>query len=179
MKKTVLLFSGALLSFLVLAFLDEHENLARPLLDRWSGKEVQLPSPADVESRITRTIERFNETLSRAYLSSNPALLGEEPMDGRVRADTAADIGYLYGKGKVMDVRVKDTEIRNIEGASPFFMRVETEETVTVRYLDDTKGNTVRPYPPVRFMMRYSLKKVDGEWIVTSFETVSVEGPVS
>ena len=63
-KKIILLFSGAIASFLLLSYIDEYENLVLPLLP---ATKVESPlagkSEEVLRSDLQRTIRAFNDIL--------------------------------------------------------------------------------------------------------------------
>ena len=73
MKKVAILFFGAVLLFMILAHLDQYENLIVPLIAK---PENPLAKPSDrVNNDVLRAIRDFNAFLANAYLASDPSSL--------------------------------------------------------------------------------------------------------
>lgn len=170
MKKAMLLLIGAMASFLVLAYIDEYENLVLPFLSREKGPSVL----AETEKTVEKVIRDFNDLLEKAYLASDPSLLNSNLLDSRLRASIEEDIDYLKKEGKVMELRVKDLEVSKVEMISPQFIRVNAKETLGVRYLSSYKGKEI-VLPDGQYEVVYILSWINGTWNLISYETKGFE----
>lgn len=170
MKKVMLLFMGAVASFLVLAYIDEYENLVRPFLSPEKGPPVL----AGTEKTVEKVIRGFNDILEKAYLASDPSLLNSSLLDSRLEASIAEDIEYLKKEGKVMELRVKDSEVNKVEMIPPQVVRVSAKETLGVRYLSADKDKEI-VLPDGQYEVVYMLSRINGTWRVISYETKGFE----
>lgn len=174
MKRAIMLFGAAALSFLLLAYIDEYENVILPLLGR-SKTEVLSVAPRGDADSIKRIISDFTDTLSRAYLLSDPSLLMSIPMDDRLRLSISEEINYLTKEKKVMGLDVKDIEIEKINPLSPGVIEVQTKEMVYLRYLSLPGMKEEHFYPPRQQRIRYMIQATGGLKVL-SFEAVDVTG---
>lgn len=166
MKKIVLLFVGAAVSFLLLSYIDAYETF----IVFFSPSEKHLVEHPD-HADLKLIIHRFNDFLAKAYLSADPSLVSKDIIDEKLIPHIAEEIFYLAREGKVMDLKIKDIEIKNVEALSPDLMRVSTREVVGVSYLSLSEGKEVISYPDAPFDMIYTLTRMNGNWKVTSYET--------
>lgn len=174
MRKIFFLFAGALVSFFLLSYIDEYENLIQPF---FSKPERPLAiSQAGVKEDIKATIRDFNDNISDAFRLSDPSLLSKGQIDDKLRISIAEEIHYLLKEGKVMDMKVNDIKIGKITPISPRQVQVSTREVIGLRYLD-TKGSVSSVYQEAEYTMAYTLEKVKDAWKVVLFETAGVSGP--
>lgn len=173
MKKIFFLFAGAIASFLILAHIDQYENLILPLIAKPEGLFAR--SSDRVNNDVLKVIREFNAFLASAYLASDPSSLTLLPIDERLRSSIAEEINYLTREGKVMDLKIKDIEIEKIERLSPNLIRATTRETVGLRYLSLPKRNEEVAYQETQYNMAYTLVKTDKNWKITNYETRSIK----
>lgn len=176
MKKIFFLFVVAVASFLILAHIDQYENLILPLIAKPEGLFAR--SSDRVNNDVLKEIREFNAFLASAYLASDPSSLTLLPIDERLRSSITEEINYLTREGKVMDLRVKDIEIEKIERLSPIspnLIRATTRETVRLRYLSLSKRNEEVAYQETRYNVVYTLMMAGSKWKITSYETRSVK----
>lgn len=174
MKRIILLFVGAAASFLLFSYMDEYENLVMPFFVK-ARRVMPSGAPKEATESARRAIIAFNNSLSKAYLSSDPSLLMEARMDERLRSSVAEEIHYLAREGKIMSIRVEEIEVYMIKPVSPSVMQVETRETVYLRYLAISDRREEATFAPAMHRMRYMLQTVDGGWKVLSFEAITAE----
>lgn len=175
MKKVILVFAGAAASFLLFAYIDEYENLILPLLPGSRAERPFVGRSEEVNADLKRTIMAFNDTLSKAYLGSDPSLLADGPVDKELIAFIAQDIDYLTREGKVMSLDASEVTIVKVEALSPVAVRVKTKEIVGVSYFSYPGKERKMEYPLVEYEMRYTLSGVGGNWNVLSFETINTK----
>lgn len=175
MRKIFFLFVGAVASFLILAHIDEYENLILPLIAKPEGPFAK-PSEK-INNDILKIIRDFNTSLASAYLTSDPSLLAYGPIDESLRSSIAEEISYLTREGKVMDLKIKDIEIEKVEFISSTLIRATTGETVRLRYLSISKRDEEVAYKETQYNMAYTLVKTDNNWKITNYETISVKEP--
>lgn len=175
MKKITIMFLGALLLFMILAHIDQYENLILPLIAKPEGL---FAKPSDrASNEVLKIIHDFNTSLAAAYLKSDPSLLPSAGIDERLRSSITEEINYLIREGKVMDLRVKDIEIEKIERLSPNLIRATTRETVELRYLSLSKRDEEVAYQETQYNMAYTLMMAGSKWKITNYETRSVKEP--
>lgn len=172
MKRIILLFVGAIVSFLALSYIDEYENLVLPfLIKSEESAPVRLPERANKE--IEDVIRKFNDTLTRAYFTSEPSLLNSGLIDENLRSTIAEDIRYLANEGRIMEMKTTNLVVENVEGVSPGVIEVKTKESMVIRYLDINDRRELISLPQKEYEINYTLRIKDG-FKVTSFETVAV-----
>lgn len=175
MKKVFFLFAGAVASFLILAHIDEYENLILPFIAKPEGPFAK--SSNRMNSDVLKIIREFNAFLASAYLASDPSLLATVPIDERLRSSIGDEINYLTREGKVMELKIKDIEIEKVEFISSNLIRAITRETVGLRYLGVFKGNEDVAYPETQYNVVYTLMMAGNKWKITSYETKSIKEP--
>lgn len=171
-KRTAALFIGAIASFFFLSYIDEFDVFMLPLLKKGppSAGFHDMVKEGDVEVAI----RDFNDTVAKAYLSSDPLLLNSEVVDYDIRSSIAQDIDYLTREGKVMELRLRGMEIEKVEIISPRLARVNTREILGLRYLSMVGKGTIE-YPDSMYDMVYTLSRMNGKWKVVSYETVGTK----
>jgi len=175
MKRIFFLFAVAVASFLLLAHIDEYENLILPLIAKTENPFAK-PS-GSINNDVLKIIREFNTFLANAYLASDPSLLAPGPIDERLRLSIADEINYLTREGKVMDLKIKDIEIEKVEFISSNLIRATTREMVALRYLSTSKGNEEIAYLETPYRMAYTLMMAGNKWKITNYETRSVKEP--
>lgn len=176
MKKIITLFAAAAASFLLLAYIDEYENLIKPLFNRAESEKPLTIYQEQIGENVNRTILDFSNSLSKAYLAGDPSLLAVGLLDDKLRAIIAEEITYLKREGRVMELSVKDLKIKDVRFISSRLIRVSTTETVGLRYLSiDDKRERIT-YPDARQEMVYTVEYVMGKQKVLSFEVIGVQG---
>lgn len=170
MKKIILLFAGAIGSFLLLSYIDEYENLIAPFFaeERPDGRP-----PVKMDEDVKAAIRDFNDALTKAYLSADPSFL-RGLIDARLYSHIAEEIGYLAREGKIMELRVKEVKVKKTEALSPGLLRVNTDENVALRYISFSDKKEMTTYPDARHDMLYMIVMTDGRWQVVSYETRGV-----
>lgn len=175
MKKIFFLFAGAIASFLVLAHVDQYEDLILPFI---APSESSFGRPSEkVNNEVLKIIRDFNIFLADAYLKADPSLLPFEAIDEGIRSSIAEEIIYLKREDKIMDLRSKDIKIEMIDVPSFNLIRATTKETVELRYLSLSKGSEEIRYPEAQYNMAYTLEKSDKNWKITHYETRSIKEP--
>lgn len=170
MKKIILLFIGAIASFLVLAYIDQYENLVQPL---FSPRREPAPLSGS-EATVKKIISDFNNALTKAYLYSDSSLLASSPVNDSLRSSLTEEIDYLRREGRVMDLRIKDSEIKKVEFLSPQVMRVSAREMLELRYRNIDSGEETA-YPDTQYDMAYTLSWTNGAWKIVSYEAKGFE----
>lgn len=169
MKKIVLLFAGAIASFLLLSYIDEYENLIMPFFR--AERPAQYVGGAD---EIKSTIDAFTDSLERAYLLSDPSPLRLAHIDERLYSSISQEIDYLKREGRVMVLDVKDTSIEKIEVVSRDVIRVTTREKVSVKYLNAVNKKEIN-YTDSVYIMSYTLAAAGGGLRIISYESVGAK----
>ena len=173
-KKTALMFLGALMLFFALAFLDEYENLITPFLSKGPPPGAESTMDIDV-SVIAEVLMKFNSSISGAYLSADPSQLYASSMDEQLRRGYIEEIAFLKRSGRVMDMRVSNVEIKNIEKLSLFLLRVEAVEFVSIRYLKYADGAEIVSHPEAKHVTNYTMELALSGWKIVRAETIKVE----
>jgi len=177
MKKIVLMFAGAILSFLILSYIDEYENLVMPFVASPTSDNYTTVSPDGMNEDIRDMILAFNRGLARAHFTSDPSLLNQlSIIDDSLRPSLAGEIAYLAREGKIMDINVKELNVDKVQAVSPQTIQVYTKETVGLRYLSSATGIETVIYPDAQYSMRYTVRATGGELKIAAFETMSVKG---
>lgn len=177
MKKIVLMFSGAVLSFLLLSYIDEYENLILPFISPPTPNSYIAVSPDSMNEDIRDMVIAFNRGLARAHLKSDPSLLNQlSIIDESLRPSLAGEIAYLAREGKIMDINVKAMDVEKVQAVSPQTIQAYTKETVGLRYLNSATGSETAIYPDAQYRMRYTIRATGGELKVVAFETISIKG---
>lgn len=169
MQKIVLLFVAAAASFMFFSYIDEYENLILPLFST-QKRPSAVNLPESINEDFLKIIREFNDNLSRAYLFSEPSLLSSGSIDDGLISFLSAEINYLTKEGKVMDLRVRDIRIEKINYISIRRMRVNTSESLRLRYLTLTDRKESTTFPDAQQKMTYTLERFDGVWKVVSYE---------
>lgn len=161
--------------FMVLAHLDQYENLIVPLIAK---PEDPFAKPSDrINNDVLKVIRDFNAFLANAYLKADPSLLPFGGIDEKLRSSLAEEINYLTREGKVMDLKIKDIEIEKVEFISSALIHATTRETVGLRYLSIPKGDEEVAYLETQYKMAYTLTMAGNKWKITSYEIRSVKEP--
>lgn len=175
MKKIALMFLGAVFSFLLLANIDEYENLILPLFAPTnSGETFNFAGQNNSTQEIRDTVVGFNDSLSKAYLRSDPSLLLYGPASSRLVPIIAQEIEYLSREGKIMEMKVSDVNIVKVNAISPSTYQVNTKELVKINYLNKGDQSKVVTYPTTEYEMKYIVGRKGSILNVLSFETMSV-----
>lgn len=176
MKKIISLFAAAAASFLLFAYIDEYENLIKPLFNQVESEKSLTIYQEQIGENVNRTIMDFSSSLSKAYLAGDPSLLAAGLIDDKLRTVIAEEITYLKREGRVMELSVKDLKIEEIRFISSRLIRVSTTETVGLRYLNIDDKKEIITYPDARQDMVYTVEYIMGKQKILSFEVISVQG---
>lgn len=168
------MFLGALMLFFALAFLDEYENLITPFLSKGPPPGAESTMDIDVGA-IAEVLMKFNKSISGAYLSADPSQLYASSMDEQLRRGYIEEIAFLKRSGRVMDMRVSNVEIKDIKKLSMFLLKVESVESVNVRYLKVADGAEIVSYPEAEYTMNYMLEMDLSGWKIIRAETIKVK----
>ena len=171
-KKTILMFLGALLLFFVLASMDDFDNVSENIRESLSNDPMEGP-PVDREFLI-RFLTTHNENIGRLYLSLESFGLHALPMKMNLMSEYDRDFTFLKNRGRVMDVRIEEIELKAIRWTSPEDLEVVAEETAEVKYLDRIGGRTVEALPKSAYTMKYTLQRTERGWLVREVETMEV-----
>lgn len=175
MKKILLLFLSAIASFLMFSYIDEYENLIAPLFSKDKGGYAELLQPVEDEGRTGEFLVNFNNMLSAAYLSSDPAKVSELPLSDELKREIMEEIDFLKRKDMTMDMILKELTISKIDRLSPVAMQVRTREKVGIRYLTGYDGASSVPYSESEHGATYLLTVGSNGLMVSSFEIISVK----
>lgn len=173
-KRFISMFLASLAIFMVLAYVDEYQNLIAPFLKKETG--TRIPYTADLEVELKKFIQTFNASLSQAYRSSDPLSLDTLPVDGALKKAMAEEMFFLMGGGKVMDVNVEDIKVEGVERVSSTAVTVKTRELVSLSYLNLSDGTVIMPRQDAVYQMSYTLEVRDERWVLVRYVTVGVEG---
>lgn len=172
MNKIILLFAGAVASFLLFSYIDEYENLMLPFF-KAEGPAIAVPS-AGVSDEIKSTLDGFTDSLEKAYHSSDPTPLRLANIDAKLYSSISQEIDYLRREGRVMELDVKEVSIEKVEALSRDIVRVTTSERVGVRYLN-TLDSKETLYPDAMYVMVYTIAVSGSGLKIVNYETVGAK----
>lgn len=167
LKKTSFMILGSVLLFLLLAYVDEYENL----FVKEPPAGVAAVYPYDIE----QTLKEYARTLSRAYLDPAPILLSEIPASEKLRSDIAEEIDFLKKDGRVVAYDFQNLWMQDINQIAADKVRAETKEIIGVRYLSVSEGREIRSIPPAIFSMTYVLEHSKKRWIVVGYDVMDIK----
>lgn len=170
-NKFILMFLVSVGSFLLLASIDEYENVVAPFFKKGIEKEKTIV-PTKPKEELRRFIQDFNAHLSQAYLSSDPFFVDDLPAIEAVKKGIHDEIDFLSKSGKIMNISVGETSVEDVERLSSLVVRVKTMEVVSVSYLSTEDRNMVLPRQNFQYKVVYTIERMRGKWVVLGFEVV-------
>lgn len=178
-KKTVGMMLGALALLVALGFADPtNVRLMSSITEHLSNllQAVGLVDARDVPDGevIGPIIAEFNTKLSQAYRDLTPTALETVLMDEGLRRNYAEEIEFLRDDGRVLELTVGDIRIKQIIPMDELGLRVDTLETVKIRYLKAGDRREIQSEPDAVYAMTYQLKNTDSGWTIMDVETLRV-----
>jgi len=170
LKKIALLFFSAILSFLLFFYLDEYKTFIVPYFYKNQDGSSGLFDEKRNEEVVKALLLKFNHTLSEIYLSGDRSKLPGLPASDEVRKAIYEEITFLKGRGRRMDIAVKELTIREIKNESTTVMQVLAEEKAGVRYVA-ADGAGAAPYVEMEYNVVYTLAPGPEGLIVEAFES--------
>lgn len=174
MKKILLLFLSALLSFVLLSSIDEYENVVAPYFRGGDRGYEDLLQEVNMRESIEDFITNFNTLLSDIHLSGDPSKVSELPASSEVKKEFGDEIFFFEKRGQVMDLLVDEVDFSEIKVLSPTSTRLEVREKVRVRYIGKGRETKI-PYIKKKLSVIYTLSAGPEGLIVNSIEVVPVE----
>lgn len=164
------MFLASAILFMSLAYIDDYENLILPFFKKAEreGGDDTTPRRDDIETKLF--LQKFNASLSQAYLSADPSKANILPADDSVKKGVADEITFLLKNNKVMNMSVDDIKVDGIERISPAAVRVITREVVSLSYMNPLERAAGKPGRVAEYQMLYTLSMNKGEWSVIRFE---------
>lgn len=174
MKRIFLLFSLAVILFLVFSYIDEYENLVAPYFRKGMGNYADLFKEEGVKGRIKDFLLSFNSKLSEAYLSSDPVKVSELPLSEDLKKSISEEIVFLRNRGLILDVAIKDLDILEIKKLSSVATIANAMEKTVVRYLNYNREHIFSEVE-IENKVNYTLIAGPDGLVVAAFEVVPVE----
>ena len=161
------MFSGSILLFFILAFVDEYEDL----FVKETADEIYVADPYEIEE----TLNLYVRKLSEAYLASSFDLIKEIPLSDDLRKELIEEILFLENDGRIQDVGVKSLWLQNVSQVAPDKVRATTRESIAVRYLDASDRSEIRAIPAAFFDMSYVLQHREDGWVIIRYDGMGIE----
>lgn len=165
-KKTTLMFSGALLLFFLLSFIDEYENL---FLGKRDEKRV-IADPYEIEL----TLKRYVKDISSAYLDPGQPPPSDIPISEELYKELADEVEFLRNDGRIQKLDIKDLWVQDVNQVAYDKVRVTTRELVSVNYFNISDMSEIRSIPPAMFDMSYVLEYRDKSWVVIRYDEMGI-----
>lgn len=168
MKSFASIVAGALLAFIALAMLEEHETFTRNWFERTDGyraTEAERRSAAD-------TVHEFRTLAAHWYGTGGDRRFGERlPATEPVVDELRADIDYLRRNGRIETPRLMRLEVLAVEVASESAAQVRTREFWVTEFHWPGGGPSDPARSDVAFM-QYRLMRDGARWIVSAWDPV-------
>lgn len=174
------MFAGALLSFLVLAHIDEYENLIKPLLMPEEVSITKVDLSAFNREEIRTFLLDFNKALSDVYLFSNPALAWELPATQPFQRMVHDEVAFNIRNDIVIETKLMEMSLLSLQPATLSDLSVKTRERVKIKYVSSKEGGKSASSELVN-TVTYILKVKEGKFLVDAFDAVKLEshkGPI-
>lgn len=177
MKRIISLFLLAIISFLLFSYITEYENLILPFLRRGKSDYSGIFKEGKNEEVFRGFLAEFNRGLSEVYLSSDVARVSQLPLSDEMKNGFHEEMIFLRNKNWVMDYKVTEFNILEIERLSPVATHVKVRERTEIGYLDGS-GNRLYPPVAVEYDVTYVISAGPEGFIVTGIEVAPAEGKV-
>ena len=174
MKRVILLFLGAIVSFFFLSYIDEYESLIAPYLGGGSGY-TSLFEPEIDEKGVETFLYSFNDSLREHYLASGPLNVTDLPASEEVKKAIYDEILFFRNRDRVMDLRLMELSILKVDKLSPFIFNVRAREKSEVRYGSTGKILTSATYTEKEYEIIYRLVAVAVGFEVAGIEVMPME----
>ena len=171
MKRVMLLFLGAIFSFMLLSYIDEYESLIVPYLGEADGYSDLVESEIN-EKGIELFLRSFNEALTELYLTSDPSSISGLSASKEIKKAIYDEILFLRNRDRVMDLRLLDLSILRVDKLSPFALRVRVRESSQVRYGSGGNIPTSATYTEEEYEIIYTLSVIAEGFEVAGLEIV-------
>lgn len=168
--------AGALASLVALGLADDARYQLMPSF-RSNLRVGVLPRNEAEEEGLQRAIAHFNQQVSLAYRSLDPAPLASLAMDAGLRSGYLDELAFLARRGRTMEMTVGSIRLREIRRLPSELVSVTTTESVALRYLRTADRTEIESYPEAAYVMHYVLERAGAGWKVVRSETVEVRRP--
>lgn len=172
MKKILLLFFSAVVSFLAFSYLDQYDVLIAPFLNKDKDSYAELFNQTEEEGKIKDFLINFNDMLSAAYRSSEPSKVSDLPLSDDLKKSIMEECVFFRRSGRIMDMVLKELTVIKVDRLSPAAMQVKARERIGVRYL---AGYEVKPYVESEQDVTYILIAGSDGLTVSSYEITFVK----